>query len=261
MQGTSSQGSATGLAAGTAVPGRSAADRPATRARAVRATVFSVAGEVLITLGLLIALYLVYQLWWTNVIADRQVARNSVTLLRKLNLPPAAAAVVPSDSIPVGQGFAFLYIPALGADWRALIMQGVDRTTVLNTGAVGHYTGPGTSLPWDASGNFALAGHRDGHGMIFRDLNQLAVGDKVYVQSQYGWYVYQLDREDPSVSVDDISVIDSIPAGSGYTAAGHYITLTTCTPIYVDTSRMIWWGHLVDTTHGTQAPPGVTPVQ
>lgn len=216
-------------------------------------------GELLLTFGVLVALYLVYQVWWTNIIADRQVARNSVTLQHTLAAPPAAAA--PSDAIATGQGFAFLYIPALGPGWRALIMQGVDRTSVLNTGAVGHYTGPGTAFPWDSTGNFALAGHRDGHGMIFRDLDQLQVGEKVYVQSQYGWYVYQLDREAPSVAIDDIGVIGPIPTGSGYTTTGHYITLTTCTPIYVDTSRMIWWGHLVDTTHGSQVPPGVTPVQ
>jgi len=241
--------------------GGSGAARPAAAARPSRTSAVGLLGELLITLGLLVALYLVYQLWWTNIVADRQVARNSVTLLRKLDAPPAASAAVPTDTVPVGQGFAFLYLPALGSDWRALIMQGVDRTTVLNTGAVGHYTGPGTSFPWDASGNFALAGHRDGHGMIFRDLDQLHVGDKAYIQTQYGWYVYQLDRESPSVPVDDIGVIGPIPAGSGYTTAGHYITLTTCTPIYVDTSRMIWWGHLVDTTHGSQVPPGVTPTQ
>lgn len=111
------------------------------------------------------------------------------------------------ESLPNAQSFAFVYIPAFGPDWRALVMQGVDRETVLNTGAVGHYSGPGTSFPWDASGNFALAGHRDGHGMIFRDLDQLKPGDKVYVQTQYGWYVYQLDREAPSVPIADVSAI------------------------------------------------------
>lgn len=221
-------------------------------------TVLGVLSEVLITLGLLVVLYVVYQLWWTNITAARQVAQNSAVLLHKLATAPAAPAA-PSDVLPTGQGFAFLYIPALGTDWRALVMQGVDRNSVLNTGAVGHYTGPGTSFPWDPSGNFALAGHRDGHGMIFRDLDQLKPGDKVYVQTQYGWYVYQLDREAPSVPIDDIGVIAPVPDGSGYTKPGHYLTLTTCTPIYVDTSRMVWWGHLVETTHGTQVPPGVTP--
>ncbi|HEV2636196.1 MAG TPA: class E sortase [Actinocrinis sp.] len=218
-------------------------------------------GDLFLTLGVLLVLYVVYQLWWTNIVAAQQTARNSAALQHRLDTHPFSAAAVPSDAVPTGQSFAFVYIPAFGPGWRALVMQGVDRTTVLNTGAVGHYTGPGTSFPWDADGNFAIAGHRDGHGMIFRDLDQLKAGDKIYVQTQYGWYVYQLDREAPSVPIADIGVIAAIPQGSGYTTAGHYITLTTCTPIYIDTSRLVWWGHLVETTHGTQAPAGVTPVQ
>lgn len=223
-------------------------------------SVAAILGDLLLTLGVLLVLYVVYQLWWTNVTAGQQVARNSAVLQHQLATDSGAAGV-PPESLPNAQSFAFVYIPAFGPDWRALVMQGVDRETVLNTGAVGHYSGPGTSFPWDASGNFALAGHRDGHGMIFRDLDQLKPGDKVYVQTQYGWYVYQLDREAPSVPIADVSAIAPIPQGSGYTTAGHYITLTTCTPIYIDTSRLVWWGHLVETTHADQVPAGVTPVQ
>jgi sortase A len=76
----------------------------------------------------------------------------------------------------------------------------------------------------------------------------------VYVQTLYGWYVYQLDREAPSVPIGDVSVLAPIPAGSGFTEPGRYLTMTTCTPMYVDTSRLVWWGHLVQTT-----PPGVIP--
>lgn len=217
-------------------------------------------GELLITLGVLIALYAVYEVWWTNITADQQTRHNSAALLRNWAHAPGADAAAPGDDIPIGQSFGFLYIPAFGADWRALIMQSVDRTRVLNTGAVGHYTQPASALPWDATGNFALAGHRDGHGMIFRDLDRLVAGDRVYVQTGYGWYVYQLDREAPSVPVDDIGAVEPIPVGSGFTEPGRYITLTTCTPIYIDTHRMVWWGHLVEQTPKGRVPAGVTSV-
>jgi LPXTG-site transpeptidase (sortase) family protein len=166
----------------------------------------------------------------------------------------------PGDAIANGQSFGFLYIPALGGDWRALIMQSTDRTSVLNTGAVGHYTSPASALPWNASGNFALAGHRDGHGMIFRDLDRLAVGDRAYVQTQYGWFVYRLDREGSSVPVTDVGAIEAVPVGSGFTRTGRYLTLTTCTPMYIDSSRMVWWGHLVEQTGRGQVPSGVQPL-
>jgi LPXTG-site transpeptidase (sortase) family protein len=216
-------------------------------------------GEALITLGLVIALYAVYELWWSNITAGEQTRRNSAALLRTW-AAPAPAAAKPSDAIAIGQSFGFLYIPAFGADWRALIMQSVDRTRVLNTGAVGHYTQPPSALPWDASGNFAIAGHRDGHGMVFRDLDQLAVGDRVYVQTAYGWFVYQLDREASSVPINDVGAVEPIPVGSGFTEPGRYITLTTCTPIYIDSNRMVWWGHLIEQTPKGRVPAGVTPI-
>jgi sortase A len=217
-------------------------------------------GELLITFGLLIALYLVYELWWTNVSAGQESRRNSAALLRTWATASAPAATGPRDSIPSGQSFGFLYIPALGTDWRALIMQSTDRTSVLNTGAVGHYTEPASALPWDETGNFAVAGHRDGHGMIFRDLDRLAAGEKVYVQTRYGWFVYRLDREASSVPVTDVGAVEPVPVGSGYTGPGRYLTLTTCTPMYIDSSRMVWWGHLVGQTPSGRVPDGVRPL-
>jgi sortase A len=223
------------------------------------AVAFGALGEVLITLGLLTALFLVYELWWTNVSAGEETRRNSAALLRTWATVPVPAAAQPSDALANGESFGFVYIPAFGADWRALIMQSTDRNTVLNTGAVGHYVQPASALPWDASGNFAIAGHRDGHGMVFRDLDRLSRGDKVYVQTRYGWFVYRLDREARSVPVSDVGAIEPVPAGSGYTQPGRYITLTTCTPMYIDTSRMVWWGHLVEQTGSGVVPEGVTP--
>lgn len=217
-------------------------------------------GEALITLGLIIALYAVYELWWSNITAGQQTARNSAALLHHWADAPPPTATKPSDAIATGQSFGFLYIPAFGPDWRALIMQSVDRTRVLNTGAVGHYTQPPSALPWDASGNFAIAGHRDGHGMVFRDLDQLAAGDRVYVQTAYGWFVYQLDREASSVPINDVGAVEPIPVGSGFTKPGRYITLTTCTPMYIDSSRMVWWGHLIEQTPKARTPAGVTPI-
>jgi sortase A len=235
---------------------------PRSARRRALSLALDVSGELLFTLGVLCALYLIYLLWWTNVTAgiENRAASSAfqhtlaTTSSKTASGTSSAAAPKPADDLSDGTSFGFLYIPALGPGWRALITQGTERDQVLNTGAVGHYSSPATAMPWDADGNFALAGHRDGHGMIFRDLDKLEPGDKVYVQTRYGWYVYQLDREAPSVPIDDVSVLAPIPAGSGYTEPGRYLTMTTCTPMYVDTSRLVWWGHLVQTT-----PRGVVP--
>jgi sortase A len=215
-------------------------------------------GELLFTAGVLCALYLVYLLWWTNVTAGMENRAASNAFQQKLAAAPAApAAVRPSDALADGTSFGFLYVPALGPGWRALLTQGTERTQVLNTGAVGHYSDPSTAMPWDTTGNFAVAGHRDGHGMIFRDLDKLRPGDRVYVQTLYGWYVYQLDREAASVPIDDVAVLDPVPPGSGFTAPGRYLTMTTCTPMYVDSNRLVWWGHLVQSTPRDTVPAGL----
>lgn len=226
------------------------------RARRVAGRALDLAGELLFTFGVLCVLYLVYVLWWTNVTAGMANRAASQTFQQQLSTAPAAAQ--PGDALADGTSFGFLYIPALGPGWRALLTQGTERTQVLNTGAVGHYSAPNTAMPWDPIGNFAIAGHRDGHGMIFRDLDRLRPGDRVYVQTLYGWYVYQLDREAPSVSIDDVSVLEPVPAQSGFTAPGRYLTMTTCTPMYVDSHRLVWWGHLVQTTPRGTVPAGVS---
>lgn len=212
-------------------------------------------GELLLTVGLLCGLYLVYLLWWTNVSAGMASRADSDAFQHTLASAPAAAA--PSDDLADGTSFGFLYIPALGQGWRALITQGTERAQVLNTGAVGHYSSPATAMPWDKRGNFAIAGHRDGHGMIFRNLDQLRPGDRVYVQTLYGWFVYRLDREADWVPIDDVGVLAPIPAGSGYTAPGRYLTLTTCTPMYIDSHRLVWWGTLVGTSPRGTVPTGL----
>ena len=240
------------MSATTAAAARKAGPRPLARA-------LDLAGELLFTFGVLCALYLVYLLWWTNIAAGFDTRAASSAFQQRLDAAPksAAAAAKPSDALTDGSSFGFLYIPALGPGWRALLTQGTEREQVLNTGAVGHYSNPATAMPWDQSGNFAVAGHRDGHGMIFRDLDRLRPGDRVYVQTLYGWFVYQLDREAPSVPIDDVAVLTPVPVGSGFTGPGRYLTMTTCTPMYVDSSRLVWWGHLVQSTARAVVPAGV----
>ena len=243
------------LAAGAGAPraGTRRGRRPRRSGGVGRA--LDVCGELVLTFGLLCGLYLVYLLWWTNVSADMANRANSAAFQHTLATAPAGQ---PSDALTDGTSFGFLYIPALGPGWRALLTQGTEREQVLNTGAVGHYSSPATAMPWDARGNFAIAGHRDGHGMIFRDLNTLRPGDRVYVQTRYGWYVYRLDREAASVPIDDVGVLDPIPAGSGYATSGRYLTMTTCTPMYVDSNRLVWWGTLVQTTPRGTVPAGLS---
>lgn len=134
-------------------------------------------GELFITLGLVMLLFVAYQLWWTNVQADAD-SNAARSKLEQQWAAPAAPAPAPSPgasntpapTFAPGKGFAIIHVPKIGL--VDPIAEGTDTTTVLDHGLVGHYTG--TAMPSDANGNFAVAGHRTTHGQPFRKLAQLS---------------------------------------------------------------------------------------
>ncbi|MFE1318173.1 class E sortase [Kitasatospora phosalacinea] len=169
--------------------------------------------------------------------------------------PPAAAASAPAAAPPgapaapaPGAELGTLTIPRLerlGLPATFTVREGVDRGTVLDSGAVGHYED--TQLPGE-QGNLGLAAHRNGHGEPFRYLNRLEPGDLVVLRTPAAVYTYALDRELPETGADNYAVLDPVPAQAGYTSPGHYLTLTTCTPEFTSLYRLVWWGHLVSDT-------------
>jgi sortase A len=242
-------------------PPRNRSSRSSSRAaaRAVRATqrkllVLSGIGEVLITLGAIMALYVVYTLWWTNVEAHKAATDEAHRIQQQFQLPNSPAGAQPKSAFAPSEGFALMTIPAIGkAD--VPVMQGVDKEKVLDKGAVGHYTTPATAMPWDPTGNFAVAAHRRTYGEPFRYINQLRVGDHVVVETTHGWFVYALDKELPQTDPSNVGTIAPIPKGGPFTKPGRYITLTTCTPEWASTYRLIWWGHLVRVDPLNGPPP------
>lgn len=236
-----------------------AAAPDARRARDRRLFVLSVVGELMITVGAFLALFVVYTLWWTNVVAHKEAQQESSSIQHQLQQdfkPPAKPGQTPKapTTFQPSQGFGLMTIPAIGKT-DLPVMQGTDKATVLDKGAVGHYTDPKTAMPWDATGNFAVAAHRRTHDEPFRYVNKLQVGDHVIVETAQGWFVYQLDKELPQTDPGDIGVIAPIPKGGPYTKPGRYITLTTCTPEWASTYRLIWWGHLVRVDPLSGPPP------
>ncbi|MDX2594690.1 class E sortase [Streptomyces sp. WI03-4A] len=241
-------------------------------------------GEVLVTVGAVLMLLVVHQLWWTNREARQGAAREVRTLEREwgnggdAGLPsgdapsrgasPGSASAGPGPSAGAGNGvgdggrrgasgsvvgagwprrsqaYAVLLVPRLGL--RVPVAEGVSKQDVLNKGYVGHY--PGTQQPGQA-GNFALAGHRNTHGEPFRYLPRLRRGDTVEVETRAAVYTYTVDRILPRTSARDSGVVRPVPRslvrpGYGYDEPGYYITLTTCTPEFTSRYRMAVWGRL-----------------
>ncbi|MFC0596897.1 class E sortase [Streptomyces palmae] len=209
------------------------------RGRGRVATAISVFGELLITVGLLLGLFVVYSLWWTNVIADREAKRqgNHVREIWRTQGP---------GKLDTKDGIGFLHVPAMH-NGEVLVKRGTS-TEVLNDGVAGFYTEPlKSAMPWDKKGNFTLAAHRDGHGAKFHNIDKLDKGDVVVVETRDTWYVYKVFAKITETSKFNTGVLKPVPKGSGKTHAGRYITLTTCTPVYTSRYRYVVWGELVRT--------------
>ncbi|MFD7917975.1 class E sortase [Streptomyces sp. NPDC059740] len=200
----------------------------------------SVIGELMITVGLVLALFVVYSLWWTNVLADRDAHRQSDTVRKHW-------AQAPKDTGPgaldTKDGIGFLHVPAM-RNGEVLVMKGTG-TPVLNKGVAGYYTKPVKSaLPDAKEGNFTLAAHRDGHGAKFHNIDKVKKGDPIVFETRDTWYVYRIFATLPQTSKYDTDVLKKVPKESGKKKPGRYITLTTCTPVYTSTYRYVVWGEL-----------------
>ncbi|WP_228454608.1 class E sortase, partial [Streptomyces alkaliphilus] len=216
-------------------------------------------GELMITAGVLLGLFVVYSLWWTNVVANQEANRAGDAVRESWETGGGAEDPADPDEPRVYRpedGIGFLHVPALGGD-EILVKEGIDLPT-LNGGVAGYYDHPVESaMPWDEEGNFSLAAHRDGHGAKFHDIHKMREGDPIVFETRDSWYVYRVFSILPETSRYDIGVLDPIPEGSGATEPGRYITLTTCTPIFTSTYRYIVWGELerVEPMSAERTPP------
>ncbi|MGA5453003.1 class E sortase [Streptomyces umbrinus] len=250
----------------------------ARRRRARYARLLWNGAEILVTLGVVLMLLVVHQLWWTNRQA-REGAERKVQALEQewagegdggsvsdrgsttpgdgdsdsdgdragaglRSAPDSASATNPTPRPRWTQAYAILTIPRLGL--RVPVAEGISKGNVLNKGYVGHY--PGTAQP-GRDGNFALAGHRNTHGEPFRYINRLRRGDRIEVETPAAVYTYVVDRTLAQTSAGDGGVIREVPRSEvrpsyGYTDPGYYLTLTTCTPEYTSKYRLVVWGKL-----------------
>ncbi|WP_129841443.1 class E sortase [Streptomyces sp. RFCAC02] len=225
----------------TAVP----APAPVSAARRRAAAAVGVFGELLITGGVVLALFVVYSLWWTNVVANQEAKHDSDAVREHWAAgadDDGEDATVPPEYDPE-DGIGFLHVPSMSDD-DILVKEGIA-LDVLNGGVAGYYDEPVESaMPWDEEGNFALAAHRDGHGAKFHSIDHIEEGDPIVFETQNTWYIYRVFEILPETSKYDTGVIAPVPEGSGATEAGRYITLTTCTPVYTSRHRYIVWGEL-----------------
>jgi len=209
-----------------------------------RLTVVGVIGELLITGGVLVLLFLGWQLWLNDVIVGNQQNSNALVLSESWSkgypttpapalrpdpgLPPASTA--PTHAVQFGS----LIIPRFGADYRRPIAEGVGTEDVLRVG-VGHY--PGTQMPGEV-GNVALAAHRTTWGAPFADIANLKVGDSIYIETAAGWFRYVF-RSLQYVPPTGVEVLAPVPASESASPTDRILTMTSCNPKFSAAERFI----------------------
>jgi len=238
------------------------------RRRSLGLSIVGVLGELLLTAGVLVFLYLGWELFINNAIAGSAQSQQALALSRDWQSAYAAAPLtvdVPKSGeadtagdIPAYAGtpaeaqvFATLIVPRFGADWSRPIAEGVGVEDVLDTIGVGHY--PGTAMPGQV-GNFAVAAHRTTYGAPFFSINQLDVGDSIYVETQDGWYRYVF-RAHEYVLPDGVSVLNAVPQVADAAPTDRIMTMTSCNPLYSAAERYIAYAVLDSFTPRSAGPP------
>ena len=229
--------------------------------------VLGAVGRVLVTAGLLLLLFVAYQLWGTGIYQaqaqahlqqqfERSLARahaaTTTTVPTSAPNPPAPASLAPLKVPPEGDALGIIGIPKIGVTQYVVEGVGVDD---LRKGP-GHY--PSTQLPGH-EGNSAIAGHRTTYGAPFGDLDQLAVGDEIDLATVQGKFKYKVTSQ-RAVDPSEVSVLSPSPdpARPGHQLAT--LTLTTCNPKYSAAQRLIIRAQLVVAAgQSLPLPPTRTP--
>ena len=215
-------------------------------------------GRFMMRGGVVILLFVAYQLWGTGL----STARAQDNLTNEFNtqiaeFTPSASA----EAQPVVTAPADLPIPAPGDPIARITMKTIDSDFVMVQGVdlkwlqqgPGHF--PQTPLPGQP-GNASVAGHRTTYQAPFNRIDELVPNDMITVQTLQGTFTYKVDAHiDPKdgttsghfiVSPNDLSILDQ--------SFGNRLTLMACHPKFSAAQRIVVTATL------TSNPAPATPI-
>ena len=207
-------------------------------------------GQLLITAGVVILLFVVYELWITGLYTARQqhkLLSGIEDQWRHGGVEVSTATPTQIKHIPIGSGIAVLRIPRFGSGYHMVVVEGTGYSD-LEKGP-GHY--PGTAFPGQV-GNFAVAGHRTTYLHPFYNINELKPGDAIVLETKSMWFTYRVEdipatKGYPKISyqeiVDptDVAVAYPVPDQPNQAAKPSLklLTFTSCNPRYSAAQRIV----------------------
>jgi sortase A len=216
-------------------------------------------GRTCIAAGVLILLFVAYQLWGTGLAEARSQDRLRSDFLDALESPGSSTTTTSTSSpdssteattttlsaappTPTGEAVAIIRIPKIGVE--KAVVEGVG-VAALKQGP-GHY--PTTPMPGQP-GNAAIAGHRTTYGAPFYRLDELGAGDLIQVTTRQGEFTYAV-RDQHVVKPSQNEVL--APSDQ------NLLTLTTCNPRFSAAQRLVIVAELTDNP-APAPPPAVVP--
>lgn len=257
-----------------AAPARHA---PGTARKRRRRTPFQiiaqVLGELMITAGVVLLLFVGWELWWTNI--ESNIKQDQALGEFFSEVPPVPAAPAPADGPAAPESgeagpapeenfgepavlagsdlagtFGVVYIPRFGESYSRPVTSGVGADVLDNLG-LGHYSD--TGAPGQV-GNFALAGHRQTHGQVLDQIHTLVPGDRIYVQTREGYYTYVF-RNTEIVLPDRGDVLAPVPTQPSADPVDRILTLTSCNPRFGAQERIIAYSVMESWRPSEAGPP------
>jgi sortase (surface protein transpeptidase) len=151
-------------------------------------------GELLITAGMIVLLFVVYEVYITDLLSAGKQREATAALddqWQHSTDTVDGGERQNQTELEDGKGLAKLYIPKFGPDFHFTVLQGTT-DKILEAGP-GHYNA--TVMPGEL-GNFSVAGHRVGKGAPFNDLDLLESCDAILVETKTDWFVYRMLPKD-----------------------------------------------------------------
>ena len=214
-------------------------------------------GELCITAGMVLILFVVWQLVWTDIEANR----DNEVLADKLTqdwsnqdpneLPADPDEPIVADPVDKNNAFGIFYIPRFGDDYYRTVAEGVDLEPVLNRMGVGRY--PNSAMPGEV-GNFSIAGHRVTYGKPLNQIAQLRPGDEIVVQTKDGFYTYTFRNFD-IILPDAVDVLAPVPSEPDFKGKDRVLTMTACNPMFSARERYVAYAELTEWTPASDGAP------
>lgn len=245
---------------------------------AVGYRILSAVGKTLIGAGVVLLLFVAYQLWGTGLeqaghqgdltdelgaVAGEVATAGGATGAPAEDLDGVTAAFAEVDPLTApplappaeGEPVGVLEIPRI--DVQQVMVEGVTKDDLKK--GPGHY--PGTPLPGQA-GNAAVAGHRTTYGAPFHRIDELEPGDEIVASTPQGRFTYEVVAPPPDAGLDrgpgwfsvrpsQVEVLDPTEEP--------VITLTACHPKRSARQRIIVQARLVGTPPAAAAAPEPPP--